>query len=299
MVSKISRFVTSPKWAGYLFLAPTMIYLIVMSIFPLIYAINASLRRILLTKPYLGRPFIGLGNFIRIAQDGDFWYSFWATLYFSLVAVSIELILGLAIALLLHRDIKGMGLVRTIVILPMMVAPVVVGLAWKYMLDANEGVINYFLSLLGIKPLLWLASPSLAIPSIILTDIWQWTPLFALLLLAGLQSLPQEPYEAAKVDGANAWQTFRYLTIRFLQPFILTGLLLRVMDTLRAFDTIFVMTNGGPGRVTEFLSMYAYRKAFSYHSIGYGTALSFVILILIVILSNFFVSAFEEQAVEV
>jgi multiple sugar transport system permease protein len=214
-----------------------------------------------------------------------------ATLYFAGVSVVVELLLGLGIALLLHRNLRGLGVIRTIVVIPMMIAPVVVGLSWKYMLDFDTGVLNYFTRQLGIDPPNWLGSATWAIPALILTDVWEWTPLFALMLLAGLQSMPEEPFEAARVDGASSWQSFWNLTLRFIRPFILIALLLRVMDTLRTFDLPFVMTAGGPGRATEFASLYAYRQAFSYYYVSLGIAASFVILILISILANLLVKA--------
>jgi multiple sugar transport system permease protein len=276
---------------GYFFLAPALLYLIAFSIYPLIYAVNVSLRQFILSKPYLGMKWVGLNNFARVLTDSNFHDSMLATLYFASVSVTIELLLGLGIALLLHRNLRGLGIIRTLVVIPMMIAPVVVGLTWKYMLDFDTGVLNYFLRQLGATPPIWLGDAKAAIPAIILTDIWQWTPLFALMLLAGLQSMPEEPFEAAKVDGASSWQSFWHLTLWYLRPFILIALLLRVMDALRLFDTPFVMTAGGPGRATEFASLYAYRQAFSYYYVSLGIAASFIILLIITILANVLIKA--------
>jgi multiple sugar transport system permease protein len=279
------------RYAGYFFLAPAFLYLVAFSIYPLIYAVNVSLRQYILSKPYLGMQWVGLDNFVRVLTDKQFHYSMLATIYFAGVSVVIELLLGLAIALLLHRNLPGLGVIRTIVVIPMMIAPVVVGLTWKYMLDYDTGVLNYFIRQVGIEPPNWLGSATWAIPALILTDVWEWTPLFALMLLAGLQAMPEEPFEAAKVDGASSWQSFWNLTLNFIKPFILIALLLRVMDTLRTFDLPFVMTAGGPGRATEFASLYAYRQAFSYYYVSVGIAAAFVILILISILANMLVKA--------
>jgi multiple sugar transport system permease protein len=279
------------RYAGYFFLAPALVYLIAFSVYPLFYAVNVSLRQYILSKPYLGMPWVGLGNFWRVLSDGHFQYSMQATLYFACAAVTVELLLGLGIALLLDRAIPGIGIIRTIVVIPMMIAPVVVGLSWKYMLDFDTGVLNYFIRQLGIQPPNWLGDATAVIPALIITDVWEWTPLFILLLLAGLQAMPQEPFEAARVDGASSWQSFVHLTLPFLRPFILIALLLRVMDTLRTFDTPFVMTSGGPGRATEFASLYAYRQAFSYYYVSLGIAAAFIVLIIITILSNLLVRA--------
>jgi multiple sugar transport system permease protein len=279
------------RYAGYLFLAPALIYLIAFSVYPLLYSVNVSLRQFILSKPYLGMPWVGLDNFWRVLSDSHFHYSLLATLYFTSAAVTIELLLGLGIALLLNRHVLGIGVIRTIVVIPMMIAPVVVGLAWKYMLDFDTGVINYFIRQIGIRPPNWLGDATAVIPALIITDVWEWTPLFILLLLAGLQAMPQEPFEAARVDGASSWQSFVHLTVPFIRPFILIALLLRVMDSLRTFDIPFVMTAGGPGRATEFASLYAYRQAFSYYYVSVGIAAAFIILIIITLLANVLVRA--------
>jgi multiple sugar transport system permease protein len=286
------------RYAGYVFLAPALIYLIAFSVYPLLYSIDVSLRQYIISKPYLGMPWVGLENFRRVLTDSHFHYSLAATLYFTVAAVTIELLLGLGIALLLNRSIPGIGIIRTIVVIPMMIAPVVVGLSWKYMLDYDTGVVNYFIRQLGIQPPNWLGDAKAVIPALVITDVWEWTPLFVLLLLAGLQAMPQEPFEAAKVDGASSWQTFVHLTLPFLRPFILIALLLRVIDSLRTFDIPFVMTAGGPGRATEFASLYAYRQAFSYYYVSVGIAAAFIILIVITILSNLLVRALPTPEVE-
>lgn len=175
------------------------------------------------------------------------------------------------------------------------IAPVVVGLMWKFMLDFDTGILNYFIRLIGLNPPNWLGDKDWAIPAITVTDIWQWTPLFTLLLLAGLQSLPREPFEAAKVDGASGWQTFLYLTFPMLRPFILIALLLRTIDILRIFDTVFVMTGGGPGRVTVFVSLFAYRQAFSYYYVSYGIAAAFAILFVITVLANLLIKMLKSE----
>ena len=287
--SNFSSMLSKRQYAGYFFLAPAFIYLILFSIYPTIYAISISLRQYILSKPYLGMKWVGLANFWRVLSDPQFHYSVKATFYFAGVSVAVEFLLGLGIALLLNRQIKGIGIIRTIVVIPMMIAPVVVGLSWKYMLSFDTGVLNYLIRQLGIQPPNWLGSASAVIPALIITDIWEWTPLFTLLLLAGLQSMPEEPFEAAVVDGASGWQIFTHLTMHFLRPFILISLLLRIMDILRTFDVPFVMTSGGPGRASEFMSLYAYRQAFSYYYVSVGIAAAFCILIIIVVLANVFI----------
>jgi len=188
--------------------------------------------------------------------------------------------LGLALALLLNHEIRGRGVFRAALLVPMMLPAVVVGVVWRLMLNPNFGAINGTLKGFGFntEALTWTASPRLALLSVIVVDIWQWTPFVFLVLLAGLQAIPQEPYEAAKIDGSSQWQTFRYVTLPLLKPAILIALLLRTMDLLRVFDQIFILTEGGPGFATETISLYIYRAAFRFFDFGYAAAMSFVLL---------------------
>ncbi|HEV2717518.1 MAG TPA: sugar ABC transporter permease, partial [Terriglobales bacterium] len=177
-------------------------------------------------------------------------------------------------------QVRGRSIFRGLLVVPMMLPPVVVGVVWRLMLNSNFGALNGTLKGFGINTdrLTWTASPKLAMASVIMVDVWQWTPFIFLVLLAGLQAIPQEPYEAALVDGSNAWQTFRHVTLPLLKPAILIALLLRTMDLLRVFDHIFILTEGGPGFATETLSLYIYRSAFRFSNFGYAAAMSFVLL---------------------
>jgi len=179
----------------------------------------------------------------------------------------------------------------------MMLPPIVVAIIFKIIYIPEFGVINWFLGLFGIRGILWEASVHTALPSLILVDIWEWTPFMFLILLAGLQSLPLDPYEAAVVDGASGFQIFRYITFPLLKPIIVIALLLRIMDTLRIFDQIFIMTGGGPANATETLSLYIYRHGFRFYNIGYATAMSFLLLIFTVIISNFFIRFLKTEKV--
>jgi len=289
----MGQWIHKPSNAGYLFLAPAVLVLLAISAFPLIYAVNVSLHQLIISKPYLGEPWVGLRNYAKLFADKDFFNSLRATFMLAIPAIGSEFLLGLGCALLLNRKVRGIRVIRTIVLIPMMVAPVVVGLTWKFMLDYDTGILNYFIRRIGLNPPIWLGDKNWAIPALIITDVWQWTPLFTLLILAGLQSLPNEPFEAAKVDGASRWQIFYQITFPMLSSFILIALLLRVIDVLRVFDTVFVMTGGGPGRVTVFVSLFAYRQAFSYYYVSYGIAAAFVILLIIALLANLFIKIFK------
>lgn len=276
----------------YLLVAPTVAVLFVLSIYPLFYAVKVSLQ----TGTGQSARWT-LQNFTRLAVDGFFLAALSHTLIYATVALTFEFLLGLGLALLLNREMRGRGLFRATVLVPLMLPPVVVGVVWRLMLNPNFGAINGTLKSMGIgtERLTWTASPKLAFASVIAVDVWQWTPFVFLVLLAGLQAIPQEPYEAARIDGSSAWQTFRHITLPLLKPAILIALLLRTMDLLRVFDQIFILTEGGPGFATETISLYIYRAAFRFGNFGYAVAMSFVLLILTNIISLLYIRLLQRQ----
>ncbi|HET8678389.1 MAG TPA: sugar ABC transporter permease, partial [Blastocatellia bacterium] len=239
------------KALPYLLIAPTVAVLITLSIYPLIYAIKVSFQ----TNSASGWTF---GNFARLASDQFFLSALGHTFVYASVALTVEFLLGLGLALLLDRSLRGRSVFRALLLVPMMLPPVVVGVVWRLMFNSDFGAINGTLKTAGVntEALTWTASPELALASVIAVDVWQWTPFMFLVLLAGLQAIPQEPYEAAMVDGSSWWQTFRHVTLPLLRPAILIALLLRTMDLLRVFDQIFILTEGGPGFATETVSLY-------------------------------------------
>lgn len=238
--------------------------------------------------------FVGLDHFRRIASDALLWKALANTAVITAIAVSLELVLGLGAALAVHgstgspRASLGKTMFRNILIMPMVLPPIAVAIVWRLMYDTNYGVINGFLSYFGLGPVPWLSDPALAVVSLILTDAWQWTPFMFLVLLAGLTALPEEPYEAAMIDGASAWQQFRDLTLPLLRPVILVAVLIRMMDCLRLFDTVYVLTRGGPGNATETISYFIYRTAYENFDLGYAAAVSFLTLFLTLFLSKLF-----------
>lgn len=260
--------------------------LLALSIYPLLYSVSVSLQ----TETPEGAQW-GLGNFQRLLSDNFFLTAMAHTFVYAAVALSCEFILGLSLALLLNSKIRGRGVFRATLLVPMMLPTVVVGVVWRLMLNPNFGAINGTLKGAGIntESLTWTASPRMALMSVILVDVWQWTPFVFLVLLAGLQAIPQEPYEAALVDGSSPWQTFRYVTLPLLKPAILIALLLRTMDLLRVFDQIFILTEGGPGFATETISLYIYRTAFRFFDFGYAAAMSFVLLALTNVISAIYI----------
>jgi len=271
-----------------LLILPALIVLVGISVFPFIYCVYTSLHFYDLTKPARGTPWIGLTNYSLLINDVRFWHSLKITLYFIAGGVSIELALGYIIASLLN-EIKVRNILLPLFLISMIIPPVVVGLIWRLMYDHTLGIINYFLKSVGFLPQPWLGSKSLAMLSIIITDVWEWTPLMALILLAGLQSLPQEPYEAAKIDGAGMWSILRYITLPMLKPIILVALLLRTMDAFKWFDTIYIMTSGGPGIATETASLYSYLIAFNFFNIGKGSAFSIIMIATVILFCMFYI----------
>lgn len=263
----------------YLLLAPAVLVLLLLTIYPLVYAVTISLQN--------RAGGWTLANFARLFSDHFFGVALLQTFAYTATALVIELILGLGLALLLDNQIRARNLFRALLLIPMMLPPVVVAVVWRLIYNPNFGAINGTLKGWGIDTsnLTWIASPMMALPSVILVDVWQWTPFMFLILLAGLQAIPQEPYEAAMIDGSSAWQTFRYITLPLLKPAILVALLLRTMDLLRVFDQVFILTQGGPGFATETISLYIYKTAFRFFDFGYAAAMSFVLLVLINFLS--------------
>lgn len=269
----------------FLYIAPAFLVLFIILIYPLGYSFWLSFHDWTLYNFRTAIPFVGLQNYIELLTNGEFFHSIGVTLLFMAGAISLEFILGIGLALLLDRDLFGKGLIRSLVLLPMMCTNVVIGLTWRLLLNYQFGIVNYYLGVLGIAPVEWLSNPALAMPSIILVDVWNTTSFVALMILAGLQAMPEEPFEAARIDGASAWQTFRYLTLPLLRPTILVALLWRVIDTFRIFDVVYLLTAGGPARATETVSLYVYRNGFQLFNLGYASAASYVMILIMLVIA--------------
>lgn len=277
----------------YLLIAPAVAVLLALSIYPLLYSITVSLQQ----ETAAGTVW-GLGNFARLLSDNFFLTAMAHTFVFAVAALTCEFLLGLGLALLLNGQVRGRRLFRAGLLVPMMLPPVVAGVVWRLLLNPNFGAINGTLKQIGIdtESLTWTASPTLAMLSVIAVDVWQWTPFVFLVLLAGLQAIPQEPYEAALIDGSTRWQTFWHVTLPLLRPAILIVLLLRTMDLLRVFDQIFILTEGGPGFATETISLYIYRTAFRFFDFGYAAAMSFVLLALTNVISVVYIRFLKHES---
>lgn len=273
-----------------LFLSPGLGYIAVLFVVPLLYSITVSLTQWNLLRPDLGIHWAGFENFLALLHDPFTWQTIGRTLYFVLGSVAIELVFGMTIALALNREFPGVGVIRSIILIPFIVAPVVVGFAWRFLLNNDFGPLPYLFSYLGLNFLVdppLLANANLVMPMLILVDAWQYTPFVTLVLLAGLKALPNEPYEAALVDGANAVQQFLRITLPLLRPAVLVAIVIRAMTSLRVFDTVFIMTGGGPGSASEVLSFYGYRMAFQSYQMGLSAAIGLLTLLVTLILTMF------------
>ncbi len=257
------------KW---LFPLPAILFVFLMMVFPILYTVWNSLTPWSISR---GQPanFFGLTNYLALPSDSRFVDSISRTFYFTILAVVIEVILGVAIALLLNREFPFKRIINSILLLPMMATPVAIAMVWLLMFVPTSGVINYVLRLLNLPQGLWVYDANSVIPALALVDVWEWTPMIVLISLAGLAALPHDPYEAAIVDGASTWQTIRYITIPMLLPTVSVATLLRLIDALKTFDIIYAMTQGGPGFTSETLNIYTYVQAFGYFNFGYASSI--------------------------
>jgi multiple sugar transport system permease protein len=269
----------------YFFIAPAGIVLIFALLYPIGYLSVASFFDWRMGTPFANAEFAGLGNYLWVLKDPNFHESFMVTVTFASAVVFLEMLLGLGLALMLERPIKGMSVFRTIFILPMMIAPIVVGLVWRYMYNPQFGIINKTLKSWGLPSIPWLSSPEWALPSVIIADIWQWTPFIFILSLAALQSLPKSAIEASRIDGATGWQQIIYIKIPLMMPVLVVAALLRLIDAFKVLEVIYIMTNGGPGLSTEILSLQIYKTAFVSWQLGRAAALSNILLAIVMVIT--------------
>ncbi|MDH6266118.1 multiple sugar transport system permease protein [Rhizobium sp. SG_E_25_P2] len=274
-------------------LAPLVALLVVFTIYPLLYNIWLSFHEFLPRKRTLA--FVGFDNWIQLWNDTRFWSALGVTFVYFFIALIFELVLGMAIALLLDAELPGFGALRAVLSMTLVIPPAIAGMMFLLMEDPQFGVITYFLNQLGLldKTTPILATSSLALTGVLVAEIWQWTPFMVLIFMAGLRSLPAEPYEAAMIDGASAVQMFRRLTLPMMSRVIAVAILLRGIDLFRVFDYVFVMTSGGPGTATYTVSLYAWQQTFSNLKWGYGATLSLVSLLIVMVMANLFIKIFK------
>jgi multiple sugar transport system permease protein len=270
-----------------MFLFPALVVILLAMLFPVVYGLGLSLFEWALRDIRVAPIFRGLGNYVELFKSEYFYTNIRVTLVFTLTVTVAEIVLGLILALLLEAKMAGLRFFRTIFVLPIMVAPVVVGVVWRYLYDPSFGMINYILSVLGIEARMWLSEPQLALPAIIIADIWQWTPFVFLLLLAGLQGVPKDMLEAGMIDGTNYLQNLWHIKIPVIQSLIIVTAALRLIDAFRSMVVVYIMTFGGPGKSTELLSIAVYKTAFISQRLGLASALAVILLIIIFIVTLF------------
>lgn len=280
----------------YIFIVPSIVILALTTLFPFFYTVYLSIHkydlRYIATK---GVQFVGLNNFINILGDPTFWASLKTTVIYVGGALIVEVVLGILIAAFINTLPSYFNWLKSIVLIPMMLTPVVIATTFRLLYNYDFGLVGYFLELIGLDKVPWLATTSFARLALILSDVWHWTPLLALISLGALQAVPKAPLEAAEIDGASFWQKLRYIILPIIKPIIGVGILIRFMDIVKFFDKIYVLTGGGPGTATQTLTYYVYKTAFKFMKLGYGAAISIILLIGIIIVSNVIMKVTEAE----
>ncbi len=290
---------TSDDHVGWWMLAPALAVTLVFALYPVLDSFVLSLHRIFLAVPELGRPFVGLENYRALAADPVARQALIVTVGFVLLSTILELILGLGIALVIHERFPGRGWVRAAALIPWAIPTVVASQMWRFIFNDQYGLANLLLFGDRVAEYVpWLAYPGFAWTAIVLADVWKTSSFAGLLILAGLQVIPEELYDAARIDGANAWQRFWRITLPLLQPALLLALLFRTMDAFRVFDLVFVMTQGGPGGATQVLQFYGYKALFTEGRMGYGAAISVTVFLAIFVVSLFYIRAVGSKLLE-
>lgn len=285
----------SDRWIATIFLAPTLLLLLFMTVFPLVWSLALSFTEWSVTRDAQNPPIgVGTANYVELLSDTRIgnrtWDRFVVTGQFVVPAVTIELVLGFGVALLLNRSFAGRGVLMILLLVPMMLSPVVVALFWRFMMQ-GEGILNFYVTLLGGSPIGWLTDRFTVIWSLVIVDVWMWTPFMMLISLAGLSAIPKYLYEAAAVDRAGAWFRFRHITLPMVMPLLLIAIIFRTMDAYKLFDQAFVLlgAGGGPGRAGQTAALWVYEVAFSNFDTGQGSALGYIMLVVIIALANIFI----------
>jgi len=266
----------------WVFAMPAAAVVLLVILFPWIFTLFMSVHDWKVTGD---TPFVGLANYAKMLRDERFLYAVERTLWFTSASVVAPLLLGVWAAVCFASKFRLRGLARTLFVLPMMATPVAISLVWTMMFHPQLGVLNYILTSVGLPPSTWVYDTTTVIPTLVMVETWQWTPLVMLIVLGGIASLPTDPYEAAILDGASAWQMFRHITLPLVWPFIMVAAVIRLIDALKTFDTIYVITLGGPGTASETINILLYQTAFAYYDLGYASAMVVVFFVLILLIS--------------
>ena len=285
----VSTDLVPPRPAGraygrryWMFAVPAAAIVLLVILFPWLFTLFMSVHDWKVTGD---TPYVGLANYVKMFTDERFQQAVVRTLIFTLASVVAPLLLGVWAAVCFSSPFRLRGLARTLFVLPMMATPVAISLVWTMMFHPQLGVLNYLLTSVGLPPSTWVYDASTVIPTLVMVETWQWTPLVMLIVLGGIASLPTDPYEAAILDGASGWQMFRHITLPLVWPFMMVAAVIRLIDALKTFDTIYVITLGGPGTSSETLNILLYQTAFAYYDLGYGSAMVVVFFVLILAIS--------------
>ena len=270
-----------PGTVVWLLLGPTLLYLAVFAIFPLFYSLRLSFTD--LTAATGSGEWVGLANYGDLLRDPQFWNATKNSAVMVSASIAIQVVLGVALALFFNLHLRGAWLVRGILVLPMLMTPIVVGVMWRALLNPDWGLVNWCIEQVGLEPPNWFGSIEMAMPTLILVDSWQWTPFVFIIVYARLQALPQEVFEAAIVDGARPFATFRFVTLPLLMPAIIFAAVFRAVDAFRSFDLIFGLSYGGPARSTTTLSFFSFQNGFQFQNYGYAAAASYMMLLILVV----------------
>ena len=284
----------SQRYVPYLFLSPTMVLFAAVFIIPIIFVVCTGFTNWNMLDPSKGIKFVGLRNYINLLKDPNVWNSLKVTFLFTIIVVPLNIAMGIALALTVDSMKRGKKLVETILLIPMMVASVSVMLTFRFMFEPTYGIINKLLAVVGISGPGWFASTKTALLTVVIVELWKQVPFAYLMMYASLQTLPTEPFEAARVDGGSSWQIFRYITVPSLKPSIYVLLIVRIMDTIRTFDNIYVLTKGGPGNSTKTIQYICYELSFQSFYVGKGSALAMIIVIIILITGIGLISAMNK-----
>ncbi|MCC6965795.1 MAG: sugar ABC transporter permease [Nitrospira sp.] len=285
--------------AAWSMVTPALLVTVIFALYPVVDSLWLSLHHIFVGVPQLGSPFVGLDNYVALLRDPVARQALVVTLAFVILSTLLEVTCGLIIALVIHERFRGRGLVRAAILIPWAIPTVVASQLWRYIFNDQYGFANLLLFGDRVTEYIpWLAYPSVAFAVVVLADVWKTSSFAALLILAGLQVIPSDVYDAARVDGATMWQRFWHITLPLLKPALLLALLFRTMDAFRVFDLVFVMTQGGPGDATQVLQFYGYQTLFTEGRIGYGSAISVAVFLMILVLSLTYLRAIGSQLLE-
>ena len=277
------------RYVSWLLLAPTLAIMTLVGFFPLVHSLYISLTSYRPTEADKPQGFNGIENYLQAFTDGQFGHSLVLTGLFTAVSVSLSLILAILLSILFNMNLRGFLVMRTIVLVPMLITPIAVGITWRIMMMPDLGVLNFLLNLIGVAPQPWAGSRASALAAMILVDVWQWTPFMFIVVFAGLRALPRSPFEAAAIDGAGPLRTFFAVTLPMLKPVIVVAALLRIVDAMRTYDTVYIVTRGGPELATDLVSVYLQRVNFKFFDLGYGAALSWLTLLVVLAVVLIFV----------